>query len=203
MPHRLLKKEHEMILGRLNEFEAVINQLPENFDLKRLKEIFNLIYNAEAHQRKEEVLFKIFNEKGYEALVMMVEAEHAEMNKAKEVLKEVIDDGNIELIKSLLLFEGKYLIRKIREHMKKEDQILYPLAQQIIGEDELREIKERFDKIGYCFDSNIDDSEIIEICVDDKKVDDLISKLEFVRKEKDHVHFGDSKKRSFLILWDQ
>jgi hypothetical protein len=69
MPHRLLKKEHEMILGRLNEFEAVINQLPENFDLKRLKEIFNLIYNAEAHQRKEEVLFKIFNEKGYEALV--------------------------------------------------------------------------------------------------------------------------------------
>jgi len=150
-PNEALAKEHEFMLGKLNEFEAIINQLPKNPDLNRLKEVFKDIWDAEAHHKKEEqVFFKLLEDDGKNLSVKIMKKEHRDMKKAKEVLKEVIDDGNMEIIKSLLLFEGKFLIHKMRDHIMKEDEILYPAVLDLIQSEDWFKIREQFDSIGYC-----------------------------------------------------
>ncbi|MBU0957566.1 MAG: hemerythrin domain-containing protein [Nanoarchaeota archaeon] len=160
-PNEALAKEHEFMLGKLNEFEAIINQLPKEPDLNRLKEVFRVIWDAEIHHEKEEkVFFKLLENDGKNLSVNIMKKEHRDMKKAKEVLKEVIDDGEIETIKSLLLFEGKFLIHKMRDHIMKEDEILYPAAMDLIQSEDWFKIREQFDKIGYCCSGDVTKNKI-------------------------------------------
>ncbi len=43
------------------------------------------------------------------------------------------------------------LSRALREHIKKENSILYPLALEIISPSEWIDIKDKCDRIGYCY----------------------------------------------------
>jgi len=172
-PNEALAKEHEFMLGKLNELEAIINQLPKDPDLDRLKEVFNVIWDAEAHHKKEEqVFFKLLENDGKNLSVQIIKKEHMDMQKAKEVLKEVIDNGDIEIIKSMLLFEGKFLIQKMRDHIMKEDEILYPAALDLIQSEDWFKIKEKFDCIGYCCSEDETKKKIPEFEVNKGYIDD-------------------------------
>ena len=152
-PREILKREHEIILHKLQEFEDIINELPCEPDLLLLREVYGKIMHAEEHHEKEEyLLVRLLNEKGHDVPAKLFMHEHEDMRKAKEVLREIINEGDIERIKSLLLFEGTFLIRKLREHIKKEDEIFFPWLMDTIFRDELPEIKQKFDEIGYLYD---------------------------------------------------
>ncbi|MEM4979612.1 MAG: DUF438 domain-containing protein [Candidatus Bathyarchaeia archaeon] len=45
---------------------------------------------------------------------------------------------------------GGYIVQNLNGHIFKEDNILYPTALQVIPEQGWREIKRKFDEIGYC-----------------------------------------------------
>lgn len=200
MPHRLLQKEHEAILSKLNDFERIIDDLPKNPEIVELKKIFLFIDLAEDHHRKEEeILFKSLEEKGHEIPAQLFVMDHDDIRKAKEVLKEVIEEENIELIKALLLFEGKYLIQKMRDHIKREDEIIYPLAKQIIDESEWERIRKRFDEIGYICEIP-DEFKVFEVVLNDMKINDLISKLETLRLFKGKFNLLDKKNNNFNFV---
>lgn len=203
MPHRLLAKEHEAILSNLDEFEKIIDSLPEEPEIFNLKKIFKFIDLAESHNRKEEeILFKTLEEKGHEIPAQLFTMDHDDIRKAKEVLQEVIDEGNIELIKALLVFEGKFLIQKMREHIHREDEVLYPLAKEIIEEEEWNKIKKQFDEIGYICEIP-DEFKVYDVVIDDKKIDEAISKLSKLRVFKDKFSFKDSKQTNFNFIHEE
>ncbi len=203
MPHRLLQKEHEAILSKLKDFEIIIDALPENPKVIELKKIFSFIDLAETHHRKEEeILFKSLEEKGHEIPTQLFRMDHDDIRKAKEVLKEVIEEENIELIKALLLFEGKFLIQKMREHIRREDEIIYPLAKQIIEEDEWGRIKKKFDEIGYICEIP-DEFKVYEIILNDVKIAELIAKLNGLKLFKDKVNIQDLKKNNFSLVHEE
>ncbi|MEM3522863.1 MAG: DUF438 domain-containing protein, partial [Candidatus Bathyarchaeia archaeon] len=45
---------------------------------------------------------------------------------------------------------GEYLIKELSNHIYKEDNILYPMALQVIPSERWDWIKKECDKIGYC-----------------------------------------------------
>jgi uncharacterized protein len=202
MPHRLLQKEHELILSRLQDFENIIDELPKEPNLDEIKKIFEFIDFAEDHHKKEEeILFKVLKEKGHDIPIQIFNLDHEEIRKAKEVLEEVIKDENVDLLKALLLFEGKYLIQKMREHMKREDTILYPLAKQIIEEEEWNKIKDQFDEIGYICEVP-EEFKIHEMVLDEEGINNLVEKLNRLKIERVKFGFIDNKKNSFKFKFE-
>ena len=66
------------------------------------------------------------------------------------LLNILMESGLNEKNKSKLIEGAKGYIELIREHIFKEDNILYQIALQVLSKKEWKEVKKGCDKIGYC-----------------------------------------------------
>ncbi|MGB9598396.1 MAG: hemerythrin domain-containing protein [Minisyncoccales bacterium] len=83
--------------------------------------------------------------------------EHEELREKKKELKELSGLLQEEIRKTLKIFKEKFneisefILLVLREHIFKENNILYPMALEVIQEKEVwQKMKENCDKIGYC-----------------------------------------------------
>lgn len=148
-PIKTMILEHEEILDSLDELEELKDELGDMDDeiKERLQKNAEHLVEAEKHhEREEETIFPRMREKGITGPPRMMEDDHEKIWPKKKRLKELSEEPgeNIEEIKELIDFLGLNL----RDHIFKENNILYPSAlKQIDGWDK---IKRECDDIGYC-----------------------------------------------------
>lgn len=80
--------------------------------------------------------------------------EHDDLRARKRTLKEAaknVQELDFSVFKETVDDNAKYIIFHLRDHIYKENYILYPTALDAIKEKELWEdMKERCHKVGYC-----------------------------------------------------
>ena len=157
-----MEEEHERILGFLDELEKINQRIQEeskynenNGDFEKLKNIAEHLVGAEPHhQREEEVLFPEIEKRGVSCPPEVMRREHGELRpKKKEILElcRSLSKMDFQNFKKRLKETVDFLVSMLREHIAKENDILYPLALEVIPEEAVwQEMKRECDKIGYC-----------------------------------------------------
>lgn len=151
-----------MILGFLDELEKTNQRIQQknqyseaDGDFKKLADIAEHLIGAEPHhKREEEVLFPELEKRGVSCPTAVMRQEHEEFRpKKKEVLGlcRTVSKMDFRDFKKELKETADFLISMLREHIAKENDILYPLSLEVIPEEAVwQEMKEACDKIGYC-----------------------------------------------------
>lgn len=154
--------EHDMILGFLDQLETVNQNIQKmaTYDSKQeeyklLAHIAEHLVGAEPHhQREEEVLFPELEKRGVSGPPQVMRMEHQGLRRRKHELKELAESASqTDFIdfKKRLDSVAKFIILTLRDHIFKENNILYPTALQVIQENKSwDQMKIECDKIGYC-----------------------------------------------------
>jgi DUF438 domain-containing protein len=154
--------EHDRILEFLTELEEVnlsIQKL-ESYDnnleeIEVLKTVVNNILEAEFHhQREEQVLFAEMEARSITGPTRIMRMEHDDLRAKKKLLRETaekVSEIDFNEFKKIVDDTAKYIIFNLRDHIFKENYILYPTAIESIKESEKwKAMKEKCDEIGYC-----------------------------------------------------
>ncbi|WHE07642.1 DUF438 domain-containing protein [Thermoanaerobacterium thermosaccharolyticum] len=155
-------EEHDEILkllDRLEQLNAKIQKM-KSFEedteiFKDLKNTAEDILNAEKHHKREEdVLFPEMEKLGITGPTRIMRLEHDEIRLRKRKLVELANNiGYIHFtdFKNRVNELSNYIVFNMRDHIFKENYILYPTAYEAITNDNLwSDMKKRCDKIGYC-----------------------------------------------------
>lgn len=154
--------EHDEILEFLTELDK-LNLKIQNMDsyqkqreeFEELRELsLNILDSEKHHQREEDVLFLEMEKREITGPTRIMKMEHDELRKRKYSLKELahnVENMDFEEFKSKLDEISKYIVFNLRDHIFKENYILYPTALESIDKiDTWDEMKSRCDDIGYC-----------------------------------------------------
>jgi uncharacterized protein len=157
-----LIEEHEAIKGFLTQLEMLntklqgLETLEGNQEIAaKLSKLADNILDAENHHRREEdVLFLELEKRNITGPTRIMRMEHEELRARKRLLKETAENAGamgFEDFKANVDEAAKYIVFNLRDHIYKENYILYPTALDAIKDKELWEaMKTECDKIGYC-----------------------------------------------------
>ena len=113
----------------------------------------NLISAEPHHQREEQVLFTAMEKIGISGPPQVMRMEHEVMRGMKYDLKNETENSDRDLPAKVAKVSQliSALCSNLRQHIDKEDNILYPMAlQSITDAAKWEEMKVRCDEIGYC-----------------------------------------------------
>jgi len=157
-----LVNEHDAILGFLDLLQQVnetIQRMPEypgqTPEFRQLAHIAEHLVGAERHhQREEDVLFPELEKRGMYGPRTVMREEHRQLRPRKHALKELVEgvDGHDfgDFKRQLGALAG-FIVPTLREHIYKENNILYPMALQVIEDEQVwQKLKGDCDAIGYC-----------------------------------------------------
>ncbi|MEX0974273.1 MAG: DUF438 domain-containing protein [Bacillota bacterium] len=165
-PLHTLVSEHRMILGFLDSLEeaaGVIERTPawvsEDEALKdalyAVRDVaYHLVETEKHHAREEKALFPAMEERGITGPTRTMRLEHADLWPHKETLNDLAQNANPETyaeVRDEIVAHAVYIVGNLREHIMKENSILYPAAYQaIVYNAAWEDIKRKCDEIGYC-----------------------------------------------------
>jgi hypothetical protein len=160
-PLSTLIAEHEeilKILDRLDEVNSEIQDLEfyeaDNPVFKELKELSAKLLDTEKHHtREEETLFPEVDKSGVTGPTRIMRMEHDDLWPHKEKINELAEKAgeiDFEKFRTELKEYTEYVVVTLRDHIFKENNILYPTAKDVIEEGKWEEIKAQSDQIGYC-----------------------------------------------------
>ena len=156
------QKEHEKILSFLDKLETINQRIQkmeeyrvEDKEWQELKHISEHLIGAEPHhQREEQILFPELEKRGVFGPPQVMLQEHEELRKNKHELKRLITEASslgFNDLKKQLNANAEFLVFNLRDHIFKENNILFPKSLEVITEAEIwQKMKLAADKIGYC-----------------------------------------------------
>lgn len=154
-PIKTLVLEHDEILDYLDQLEKIIDSLEnseiEEEDMEKLEHIAHHLVEAEKHhEREEEVIFPRLEDKGIDGPTRIMRADHDEYWPLKKEFKELVSKSSPSKLenKQRIIEISKTLVYGLRDHIFKENNILYPSALENL--ENWEEIREEGDEIGYC-----------------------------------------------------
>jgi hypothetical protein len=154
--------EHDKILEFLTQLEEINLKIQksESYDsaleqIEALKTVtFNILDAENHHQREEKVLFTEMEDREITGPTRIMRMEHEDLRSKKKFLKltaEEASNSNFIEFKAKVDDTSKYIIFNLRDHIFKENYILYPTAIEAIkGKETWQDMKKRCDEIGYC-----------------------------------------------------
>lgn len=157
-----LISEHEKLKDFLTELEQInfdiqkLSSKEENPQLiEKLLEVAENILDAENHHKREEdVLFPELEKREITGPPRIMRIEHDELRTRKRILKETaqnVKEMDFDAFKEKVDTAAKYIVFNLRDHIYKENYILYPTALDALKDKALwDDMKKRCDKIGYC-----------------------------------------------------
>lgn len=163
-PLHTLVSEHELILEFLDSLEAAVRRLekrgepvPGEEDVTLVAGLAeHLVETEKHHAREEEALFPALEERGVSGPTRIMRLEHNKMRPKKKHLLEIAKraaEGSIpydEFVKDLRA-TASFVVFNLRDHIVKENTILYPAAFEAIREPRAwDDIRRKCDEIGYC-----------------------------------------------------
>lgn len=161
MLHTLIE-EHDVILGFLDQLEALNKQIQgmDNYEqaadiISALNHTAEHVLGAEKHhQREEDVLFPALEALGISGPPRIMRLEHNQLRPRKKELVEItahVQDMDFADFKKRVNELVNFIVFNMRDHIFKENYILYPSAFQAIKDQRQWEnMKQRCDEIGYC-----------------------------------------------------
>ncbi|MCB1050632.1 MAG: hemerythrin domain-containing protein [Acidobacteria bacterium] len=154
-PIRVMMDEHQIILQNLAALEQSLTKLNEKPDpdlLNTLDSIAsNLLAAEKHHQREEEALFPELEEMGLDGPCSMMCDEHITLRELKHQLKALV----VQLISGAAVQDqmGRLipdLVGRLREHIEREDTILYPESLEVLDDAAWERITAQCEQIGRC-----------------------------------------------------
>ena len=153
--------EHDEILKFLSELDEVnldiqkMDLYKENPIFNRLGELAENLLGAEPHHKREEdVLFIAMENRQITGPTRIMRMEHDDLRERKHTIKklaEKVAEMDFAEFKERLDEAAKYIVFHLRDHIFKENYILYPTAMESITEKEAwTKMKDDCDKVGYC-----------------------------------------------------
>jgi hemerythrin-like domain-containing protein len=141
-----LVEEHKLIKRMIDVLEKSIAKLEKGETVNPLvfEQATDFVRNFADkfhHAKEEDILFKEMVKKGMPEKDSPIEAMLIEHDQGREFVKGVVNatedlqKGNKEAVKELIR-NAKGYIELLREHIEKENDILYPLAERMFTEDE-------------------------------------------------------------------
>jgi len=159
---RKVMAEHEITRCYLADLEAVVKEIDvmENFtdvcsQFRRLAHITEHLNAMEEHiEREEDIIFPFLKKHGWKTLCRTAENDHIYIRVAVDDLIKLIvtfRQQKTSRFKVKLKSISRYLLKRMRENLFQEDNILYPIALEIVNDDNVWEkMKGICDDIGYC-----------------------------------------------------
>lgn len=152
-----LKKDHRVIEKMLNILEAASKKIEGGEDipaefLKKASDFIRNFADNYHHGKEEDILFKTMEERGFpreSGPVAVMLAEHDEGRGYARALAEEIEKyaaGDIGAKKRIAESARNYA-GLLSQHIQKEDNILYMMADNILPEPLQRELLNRFDLV--------------------------------------------------------
>ena len=140
-PLDILRKEHDIVLKTLSSLELNLNRK----DIRQSKNNINILqkeFNKHSLNKEEKVLFpeieKFIPRDGGPTGMMIIE--HKDLTESIEMFKDEEDINN--LIKT-----GNQIISLLREHIDKENNMLFMMADMHLDDKQKKTILEGFRKI--------------------------------------------------------
>ena len=160
-PLSTLISEHEEILKILDRLDEINSELQtlEEYDsdnplFAELKDIGEKLLDTEKHHtREEETLFPEVDKSGVTGPTRIMRMEHDDLWPHKEEVDKLAKnaaDMDFAEFKEELSSHVEYVVVTLRDHIFKENNILYPTAKDVIEEGKWDEIKSKSNEIGYC-----------------------------------------------------
>ncbi|MDP7180758.1 MAG: hemerythrin domain-containing protein [Candidatus Woesearchaeota archaeon] len=143
-PIKGLVEEHVVIKGLLRLIPTIVEKLDVESDEDLIKEIVSFIkeYADKYHHAKEEdILFKCFDE-DLDIIKVMLEDHDTGRNHVKKILS-ALEEKDVDTIKKHLV-EYKELLD---EHIKKEDEVLYPWLDRNLSDKQVGELFSKFSEV--------------------------------------------------------
>ena len=159
---RKVMAEHEITRCYLADLETVVKEIDAMekvtdvcSEFRRLAHITEHLNAMEEHiEREEDIIFPFLKKHGWRTLCRTSENDHIYIRVAVDDLIKLIvtfrqqKDGRFKVkLKSI----ARYLLKRMRENLFQEDNILYPIALEIVNDENVWErMKCVCDDIGYC-----------------------------------------------------
>jgi len=147
----ILSKEHELILSVAEAIENECDEIEskdKKFEEDFFKKIIDFIENYADkfhHVKEEDILFKELCKPDVEMHCNPVEQMLIEHDSGRDFVKE-IKQGLKEKNKKKIIEGARGYSQLMKEHIYKEDNILYPMANQFLKDKTKKEILEKFEK---------------------------------------------------------
>ena len=160
-PVHTLMAEHRRMLGLADNLRDIYERIESAGDFAEvageLDELENtaksLADSDKHHKREDEVLFSAVWSSGITEPLEIIREEHAELDsEQRHLLRAVKERDSLpypEFIRKIRAFV-RYFEKELPDHICKEENILFPMALQIIPEEKWEQIKEECDEVGYC-----------------------------------------------------
>jgi hemerythrin-like domain-containing protein len=156
-PTELLKQEHQTILLVIGAAEREVDKIGRTgkVDAERMDKMIDFLRNFADrchHAKEENILFVRMQEKGMPSdsgPIFVMRREHEENRKnvaamAGALPKAIAGEGSaVAAVKDNL---AEYAGR-LKAHIDKEDNVLYPMADRLFTEDDQRKLAEAFDMV--------------------------------------------------------
>ena len=141
-----LSSDHKKILESLAHLESSIGE--NELDKEQIKRFLDFTKNfSEPHHKKEEdVLFPALEKKGMPnegGPIGMMLFEHNTKRDYIKKMEKGLEENDAASIKT----NSQAVISLMREHIFKEDNILYPCAKDFLSDEELSDLAEKCSKI--------------------------------------------------------
>jgi len=160
-PLSVLVEEHKAMLQLAEKLNAIAGKIEkvsgkdyvaeELHDLEHVSA--NFIDSEKHYLREENILFPTVEKHGITEPPAIMWMEHNEIREKKKQLNrlvEAIDYMGFESFKEQLVETAKSLNNLLPNHFRKENNILFPTALQVITDEEWEQSKKEFNEIGYC-----------------------------------------------------
>lgn len=154
--------EHDVLLGLLQELERLNHRIqqeevidPHSDEIQSLVRVATGLVDAEKHHaREEDALFPAMEQAGVNGPPTVMRLEHNDLRPRKKQLLELAEKAaslEPDYFKTQLDTLAKHIVFNLRDHIFKENHILYPTALEVLSDDSVwKDIKAKCDKIGYC-----------------------------------------------------
>lgn len=159
-PLHILMEEHKMLLkfaDQLKDFVENAKNMEDSAFNKKIEELKNIVHHlkeSESHYvREENVLFPYLEKHGVTQPPAVMWMEHDKIREAKKNIYEIVQTYHSFNIQDFVkrLENLSFILRDmLSNHFYKENNILFPTALNVIKEQEWRDIRNQFDKLGYC-----------------------------------------------------
>ncbi|TAN59358.1 DUF438 domain-containing protein [bacterium] len=160
-PISICKDEHKIIKRNLRRLKALLGKLKSAGSFEKakkqidtLKELSHFFLETEKHhEREEKALFPRLEAHGVVEPPQIFKEDHVEFMAKKKVLSEIAMAQGKKSFKEFLDTVGpviEFLTQNLKDHIYKEDNILYPMAYETLEKSEWAGVRKKFDAIGYC-----------------------------------------------------
>lgn len=160
-PVSILMEEHKMLLRIADELGKVVKSLQgrgtlegAEEDLQELKHIDSHLKESESHLRREEnILFPYLEKHGVTQPPAIMWMEHDQLREIKKGISDLLESLPTASFPESIAKLGEQALalnEMLFAHIYKENNILFPTALKVVGEEEWRKIRQEMDEFGYC-----------------------------------------------------